>query len=57
MNASKKFGLKKASQIRDLSEFTKEELADINSVQQDVNILENKESIIEEEKKELVINS
>jgi hypothetical protein len=58
MNASKKFGLKKASQIRNLSEFTKEELDEINNVKKDDSIEGDKDVMGNfQEKKNLEIKS
>jgi hypothetical protein len=55
---SKKFGLKKFNQIRDLSEFSKDELDEIKAIQKSENVNEN-ESMVEvfEQKKELVNTS
>jgi hypothetical protein len=59
MNTNKKFGLKKASQMRDLSEFTKDELDAINSIKSEVVEGDNKESFHNsqlDENNELIVN-
>jgi hypothetical protein len=58
MNSNKKFGLKKSTQIRDLSQFTKEELDEINKVKKDDSVDESKEEIEKfDDKKEVIKTS
>jgi hypothetical protein len=60
MNSSKKFGLKKASQIRNVAEFTEQEIKELKAIQCEVNEeQEKKEHCIEnfEESKESVRNT
>jgi hypothetical protein len=61
MNANKKFGLKRATQVRDLAEFTQNELDEINSVQREVDMEDGdskskEDFLINKEKNELIVN-